>query len=149
MVNSKSDVIAHLKQKVRRSGLKLTKQRETICEAFFAKEGHRRAEEILMEARLVDSRVSLATVYRTLKLLQEYGLAEGHNFQDGQALFEPVFESHAHHDHLICTGCGLISEFVDAKIEELQEKVANAHQFKVIHHKMELYGLCRQCQLAK
>lgn len=149
MINSKSDVLAYLKQKVCRSGLKLTKQRETICEALFAQEGHRRAEEILMQARLVDSRVSLATVYRTLKLLQKYGLAEGHNFRDGQALFEPIFENHSHHDHLICTVCGLISEFVDAKIEELQEKVAKAHQFKVMHHKMELYGLCQQCQTDK
>ncbi len=146
MATTKTEALVRLKQKVRRSGLKLTKQRETICEAFFSKSGHRRAEEILLEARQVDSRVSLATVYRTLKLLQEYGLAEGHNFQDNQALFEPIFENHAHHDHLICTSCGLISEFMDSKIEQLQEKVATAHGFCISHHKMELYGLCQRCQ---
>jgi Fur family ferric uptake transcriptional regulator len=145
MLKDKDELIATLKQKVRRSGLKLTTQRETICETFFSQEGHRRAEEILLEARMVDPKVSLATVYRTLKLLQEYGFAEAHNFQDGQALFEPVFGSHGHHDHLICTKCGQIIEFMDAHIEKLQTKVAKAHNFVITSHKMELYGLCGVC----
>lgn len=145
MLTNKDDLIATLKLKVRRSGLKLTTQRETICETFFAKEGHRKAEEILVEARRIDPRVSLATVYRTLKLLQEYGFAEAHNFQDGQALFEPIFGDHTHHDHLICTKCGTIMEFMDERIERLQTKVAKAHNFIITSHKMELYGLCQAC----
>lgn len=140
-----AEAIADLKNKVHRSGLKLTKQREVICEVFFAQIGHRRAEEILSEARALDANVSLATVYRTLRLLQDYGFADAHNFQDGHALFEPSFGSD-HHDHLICTGCGFIVEFVNPQIEALQTKVARQHGFMVTNHKMELYGLCDGCQ---
>lgn len=143
---NKNDAISRLKDKVRRSGLKLTKQREAICEVFFAQEGHRRAEEILNDARRLDANVSLATVYRTLKLLQEYGFAHSHNFQDGQALFEPCFDINDHHDHLICTQCGRIVEFVNQEIERLQMRVAKRHGFTVTDHKMELYGLCSDCQ---
>lgn len=137
--------MARLHEKARRQGLKLTKQRETICEVFFAQEGHRRAEEILQDARNVDAKVSLATVYRTLKLLQEYGLAKSHNFQDGQALFEPCLDND-HHDHLICTNCGLIVEFVNQEIEDLQLRIASMHGFHITNHKMELYGLCPACK---
>jgi Fur family transcriptional regulator, ferric uptake regulator len=141
-INSPMD---RLHEKSRRHGLKLTKQRETICEVFFAQEGHRRAEEILQDARALDAKVSLATVYRTLKLLQEYGLAKSHNFQDGQALFEPCLDND-HHDHLICTNCGRIVEFVNQEIEDLQLRIASAHGFYITNHKMELYGLCSSCK---
>lgn len=145
MTSKESQALALLKDKVRRSGLKLTKQREAICEVFFAQEGHRQAEEILSEARSVDANVSLATVYRTLKLLQDYGFANAHNFHDDKALFEPIFGAE-HHDHLICTKCGIIVEFVDPEIEALQVSVAQEHGFSVTNHKMELYGLCAQCR---
>ena len=131
-------------ERLKRSGLKLTRQRETICEVFFAQKGHCRAEEILNQARLMDANVSLATVYRTLKILQENDFAIAHNFKEGQALFEPNFE--AHHDHLICTKCGRIDEFVNDEIERLQKAVAKAHGFTLTHHKMEIYGLCTDCQ---
>jgi len=145
--NSKASIaIEQLKDIVRLSGLKLTTQRENICEVFFAQEGHRRADEILNDVRQKDAKVSLATVYRTLKLLQEYGFAKAHNFQDGQAIFEPSLDDHHHHDHLICTSCGRIVEFVDPKIEKLQLSVAQAHGFTVTNHKMELYGLCSLCR---
>jgi Fur family ferric uptake transcriptional regulator len=146
MGQESSKAIEKLKERVKLAGLKLTKQRETICEVFFAQEGHQKAEEILHDARKLDAKVSLATVYRTLKLLQEYGFAKAHNFQDGQALFEPSLDAHHHHDHLICTACGLIVEFVNPKIEKLQIMVAAAHGFSVTNHKMELYGLCSQCR---
>ncbi len=142
----KEVAISHLKDKVRRLGLKLTKQREAICEVFFVQVGHRRAEEILRDVRALDPNVSLATVYRTLKVLQEYGLAESHNFQDGQAFFEPCFDDGEHHDHLICTRCGHILEFVNPAIERLQMRVAAEHGFTITNHKMELYGLCGNCQ---
>lgn len=146
MGQESSKAIERLKERVKHAGLKLTKQRETICEVFFSQIGHRRAEEILGDARKLDSKVSLATVYRTLKLLQEYGFAEAHNFQDGQALFEPSLDVHDHHDHLICTSCGHIVEFVNPEIEKLQTMVAAAHGFSVTNHKMELYGLCPECR---
>lgn len=134
-----------LKDKLRRVGLKLTKQREVIAQVFFDQVGHLRAEDILQVARRVDARVSLATVYRTLKLLQEFGFAESHNFQDGQALFEPRFDIDEHHDHLICTVCGLIVEFVNEDIEALQMRVAEDFGFTISSHKMELYGTCSSC----
>jgi len=135
-----------LLERVQRLGLKLTKQRAAICQVFFSQSGHRRAEEILGDARLLDAKVSLATVYRTLKLLQNHGLADSHYFQDGQGLFEPRLDHDEHHDHLICTHCGHIVEFVNQSIEALQESVAKAHGFSITSHKMELYGLCRDCQ---
>jgi Fur family ferric uptake transcriptional regulator len=144
MTNKEIEAIARLKEKVHLSGLKLTKQRETICEVFFAQVGHRRAEDILANARELDVNISLATVYRTLKLLQDYGFASAHNFQDGHSLFEPSFGADRH-DHLICTECGDIHEFLDPKIEKLQSKIAEAHGFVVTHHKMELYGFCQKC----
>ena len=142
---NKSNEAERLNERVKRLGLKLTKQRAVICQVFFSEGSHRSAEEILKEARLLDRRVSLATVYRTLKLLQEYGLADSHNFQDGQALFEPRLDRDEHHDHLICTHCGQIVEFVDDEIEKLQLQVAHAHGYSITSHKMELYGLCKDC----
>jgi Fur family ferric uptake transcriptional regulator len=134
-----------IKEKVRLSGLKLTKQREAICQVFFAQTGHRSAEEILNSARMLDAKVSLATVYRTLKVLQEFGFVLSHNFKDGQALFEPRFEDE-HHDHLICKNCGKIVEFMNIKMEMLQIEIAKAYGFSITDHKMEIYGLCENCR---
>lgn len=130
---------------VQRLGLKNTRQRDIVATEFFKHHGHQTADEILEQARRVDPKVSLATVYRTLKLLQECGLAHAHNFGDTHARFEPHVEDDGHHDHLICTKCGLILEFYDEKIEQLQLVVAKAYGFSVTHHKMELYGLCKNC----
>lgn len=142
----KEAALLQLKDRVRHLGLKLTKQREAICDVFFSQSSHRGAEEILRDVRVRDPRVSLATVYRFLKLLTDAGLAESHNFQDGQSRFEPRFEDSEHHDHIICTKCGRIVEFVNAAVEQLQIKIAASHGFVITDHKMELYGLCAQCQ---
>lgn len=96
--------------------------------------------------RQLDPQVSLATVYRTMKLLTEVGLASPHRFGDRITRYEPSEHDHEHHDHLICTACNKIIEFVNEKIEHLQHEVAEANGFLVTHHKMELYGLCAQCQ---
>jgi len=100
-----------LQNYVQSVGLKTTKQREIISKEFFSINAHLKAEEILEQARKVDPKVSLATVYRTLKLLQACGLARSHHFGDGQARYEPIINSEEHHDHLICTNCGAIVEF--------------------------------------
>ena len=86
-----------------------------------------------------------ATVYRTLKLLKECGLAEERHFADGQARFENVEAEH-HHDHLICESCGRIIEFVQPRIEELQEELAHRYGFVATTHKMEIYGICKECR---
>ena len=128
-------------------GLKSTRQRDLIAEAFFDAETHVRIDEILERVRTLDPKVSQATVYRTMKLLKDSGLAVERRFSDGQTLYESSDQGEQHHDHLICTRCGKIVEFVDERIERLQKQVAEEHGFAVEDHKMELYGLCRDCQL--
>ena len=126
-------------------GLKATRQRATIVNTFFAQPGHLSVDELLTKVRHKNPRVSAATVYRTMKLLAECGLAHARQFGDGQTRWEVAGDRH-HHDHLICTSCGAIVEFENDQIEHLQDQVARRHGFSVTHHKMELYGLCRDCQ---
>lgn len=126
-------------------GLKHSRQRERIAEVFFGLGGHVSVDELLVHARREDRRVSLATVYRTMKLLAESGLATAREFGDGQTRWE-VAAGRAHHDHLICTRCGEIVEFANAEIESLQEAVARKHGFEVERHRLELYGRCARCR---
>lgn len=127
---------------------KVTRQRERIARVFFQRGGHMTADELFDEVRKGDPRLSLATVYRTLNLLCESGLAVSHQFGEGFSHFEVNAHDQAHHDHLICTGCSKIEEFFNEKIERLQDQVASQHQFIVTSHRLELYGLCRRCQNA-
>jgi Fur family transcriptional regulator, ferric uptake regulator len=126
-------------------GLKSTKQRNLIINTFFSAAGHLSVEDVWAKVRERDAKVSVATVYRTMKLLAECGLAHARNFGDGQTRYESALGRH-HHDHLICTQCGTIIEFENDRIESLQDAVARKHGFRVTSHKMELYGLCRNCQ---
>jgi Fur family transcriptional regulator, ferric uptake regulator len=128
-------------------GLKSTRQRSLIIDTFFGEGGHLSVEELWAKVRQQDNRVSVATVYRTMKLLSECGLAHARNFGDGQTRYEAAVGKH-HHDHLICTRCGTIIEFENDRIEAMQDAVARKHGFRVTSHKMELYGLCRACQRA-
>ena len=130
---------------IERKGLKHSRQRDLIAEAFFGAEGHVTVEELVARARRDDPRVSVATVYRTMKLLVDCGLASARQFGDGQTRFEPT-AGREHHDHLICTSCGTIVEFANARIEALQESVAFQHGFEVERHKLELYGICSRCR---
>lgn len=126
-------------------GLKSTRQRDLIIDTFFGLDGHLSVEDVWAKVRALDQRVSVATVYRTMKLLSESGLAHARNFGDGQTRYEPAV-GREHHDHLICTRCGTIIEFENDQIERMQDAVARRHGFKVTSHKMELYGLCKSCQ---
>lgn len=126
-------------------GLKSTRQRSLIIDTFFDTGGHLSVEELWSKVRSQDAKVSVATVYRTMKLLSECGLAHARNFGDGQTRYEAA-AGRDHHDHLICTRCGMIVEFENDKIEAMQDAIARKHGFRVTSHKMELYGLCRDCQ---
>lgn len=126
-------------------GLKSTRQRSLITDTFFSLGGHLSVEELWSRVRQEDNKVSVATVYRTMKLLSDCGLAHARNFGDGQTRYEAAV-GRDHHDHLICTRCGQIIEFENDRIEQLQDAVAKSHGFKVLSHKMELYGLCVACQ---
>ena len=92
-----------------------------------------------------DAHIGAATVYRTMKILSEADLASARHFDDGQTRYEPALDRH-HHDHLICTSCHRIVEFENERIEALQDEVAAQHGFEVTRHKLELYGLCRDCR---
>jgi Fur family ferric uptake transcriptional regulator len=132
---------------IAQKGLKSTRQRDLIADTFLSQGGHLNVEELLERVRSLDARVSAATVYRTMKLLTECGLASPRRFDDGQTRYEAAVGRH-HHDHLICKRCHAIIEFEDERIEVLQQAVARHHGFLVTHHKLELYGLCAACQAA-
>jgi Fur family ferric uptake transcriptional regulator len=124
-------------------GLKQTRQREAILDAFLAAKGHMTSEELYEAVLATSPDVGAATVYRALKLFCEAGLARAHHFRDGVTLYER--EGH-HHDHLICQGCGAIVEFERETIEEEQLKVAEEHGYVLTQHRHILYGLCPRCQ---
>lgn len=136
------------RQWIKEQGLKATAQRDDIAQVFFATNRHVSVEELYSAVRKVNPRVGYATVYRTLKLLKECGLAAERHFADGQARFENT-EEERHHDHLICERCGRIIEFVHPQIEQLQEQVAQRLGFVATNHKMEIYGICKECREGK
>lgn len=138
---------AALDTHLERLGLKHSRQRELVAEVFFGTGGHLSVEELIQRVRSADPRVSVATVYRTMKLLAECGLAVPRQFDGGQTRYEPA-AGRAHHDHLICTACGEIVEFANERIEVLQARVAQSHGFEVESHKLELYGRCTRCRRA-
>ncbi|MBW6512399.1 MAG: transcriptional repressor [Desulfuromonadaceae bacterium] len=125
-------------------GLKSTRQREIILKAFLKSTSHLSTEDLYLSLRKKHPGIGYATVYRTLKLFAECGIAEEQNFGDGQTRFEPSHQEN-HHDHLVCTACHSIIEFENPQIEKLQEEVAANHGFTTTHHRLELYGLCQQC----
>jgi len=126
-------------------GLKSTQQRDEILKVFVGAGRHLSAEELYALVKKSYPGIGYATVYRTLKLLAEAGLAEERRFEDGFTRYE-YRATNGHHDHLICTKCGSIIEFENARIEELQQDVARKNKFLVQNHKLELYGLCAVCQ---
>lgn len=133
-----------LRRYIEEKGLKITSQRDLITDTFLKSKTHMSLEELLYQVRRKNPRIGYATVYRTMKLLTDCGIAVERHFGDGQTRYEPLPESH--HDHLICTSCGKILEFEDKRIEKLQHEVAEERDFEVISHKLELYGLCSECK---
>ncbi|MFZ5799076.1 MAG: Fur family transcriptional regulator, partial [Thermodesulfobacteriota bacterium] len=126
-------------------GLRLTNQRQLIAQTFFDEKGHISAEDLY---RIVQKRapaIGFTTVYRTLKLLTEAGIASGKNFGKASALFEATALA-PHHDHLVCIRCGKIIEFVNEHIEQLQKSVAERHDFTMTDHNLEIYGICGECR---
>ncbi len=139
---------ALLQAQISRLGLKHSRQRDLVADVFFAMGGHVSVEQLVAAARRNDPRVSVATVYRTMKLLADCGLAFSRQFDGTQTRYEPA-AGRPHHDHLICTGCGTIAEFAEERIETLQSRVAATHGFQVETHKLEIYGRCADCRRGK
>lgn len=132
------------REHLRGQRLKSTAQRDTIARVFFETQRHISVEELYREVKRRNPRIGYATVYRTMKLLTECGLAAERHFRDGEARYESAEKRH--HDHLICETCGRIVEFEEERIEALQAQTARRLGFRFTGHKMELYGVCRECQ---
>lgn len=120
-------------------GLRLTDQRRTIAQVLEAADDHPDVEALYARASARDPRISLATVYRTVKLFEESGILDKHDFGDGRARYEPSGEDH--HDHLIDLSSGEVIEFIDAEIEALQERIADRLGYELRGHRLELYGV--------
>jgi len=117
----------------------MTEQRRTIAQVLDAATDHPDVEELYRRASAVDPRISISTVYRTVKLFEDAGVIERHEFRDGRARFETVPDEH--HDHLIDLKSGRVTEFRDDEIEQLQEKIAARLGFRLVDHRLELYGV--------
>jgi len=144
----KKTAVRQLSEYVATQGLRSTSQRDAILNAFIEAGQHLSADELYARVRKSHPRIGYATIYRTLKLLAEAGLAEERRFEDGFTRFE-YKAPNAHHDHLICTRCGTIIEFENESIEALQQEVAGRKGFKVLSHTLEIYGICAGCQHQK
>ena len=130
---------------IKERGLHASTVREVVVDAFLQSGAHVDLHEILRLARRKNPRVGFATVYRTMKLLHEAGLADERNFGSGPTLYEATAGKN-HHDHLICQRCGTIQEFLSEEIERLQEQAAHERGFRLLRHRHELYGVCAECR---
>lgn len=130
-----------------KKGLRFTKQRDAIIQEFLKLEGHVDIDSLYHRVKSKNPTIGYATVYRTMKLLKECGIASERHFGTRQALYEPHRDTH--HDHLICLKCNKIIEFENKKIEKLQEAIAKKYGFRLQNHKHELYGICSQCEKSK
>src|SRR6476661_3123419 len=122
-------------------GLRITEQRRTIARIIGEAEDHPDVETLHERASAVDPNISIATVYRTVRLFEEAGILERHEFGDGRSRYEAASE--AHHDHLIDVETGNVIEFVDDELEALQKRIAEKLGYRLVDHRMELYGVAR------
>jgi len=134
-MNRKIDVEALCAEK----GLRITDQRRTIARVLSESEDHPDVEALHARASAIDTGISIATVYRTVRLFEEAGILERHEFGDGRARYEAAADGH--HDHLIDVESGKVIEFIDADIENLQRQIAEKLGFRLVDHRMELYGV--------
>ncbi len=120
-------------------GLRITEQRRVIARVLSEAEDHPDVEALHARAAAIDSGISIATVYRTVRLFEDAGILERHDFGDGRARYEAAAEEH--HDHLIDVETGKVIEFVDAELEAMQKRIAEKLGFRLVDHRMELYGV--------
>jgi Fur family ferric uptake transcriptional regulator len=141
------DFVAQFTGELKNRSFRITNQRLVIAEHFAQNGGHLTVDELYRHVSDHNPEIGYATVYRTLRLLVDCGLAETHQFDQNKLSFE-IHDPEAHHDHLICVspGCNKIIEFENDRIESLQEEVARLHKFELRSHRMELYGICETCQ---
>jgi Fur family ferric uptake transcriptional regulator len=133
---------------IQKAGLRRTGQRDLIMEIFLRTEEHLTSEDLYWLVQKEDPTVGHTTVYRTLKLLTEAGLAREVRFGDNKTYYEHHY-NHEHHDHMICTDCGQVIEFFSAEIEALQDEMADKFGFLPTHHSLRMWGICKECQSRK
>lgn len=136
---------AHFEAYLKERGLKMTGPRKTVLEAFLSLERHVSAEELLEVARRIDASIGQATVFRTIKLLSDSGLARDACSDEQAKRYEHAFR-HDHHDHLLCVQCGKTVEFADEELERLQDRVYAAWGYAPVSHRLELRGICPACR---
>ena len=129
----------NIEQKCLAKGVKLTEQRKIIAKIMSESNDHPDVDELYNRVSKIDAKISIATVYRTVKLFEESGILAKHEFKGGKARYEELNEGH--HDHLIDVKSGEIIEFVDEEIEKLQKKIADKFGYQLVDHKLELYGV--------
>ncbi|MGH7899214.1 MAG: Fur family transcriptional regulator [Candidatus Binatia bacterium] len=134
------------RQWLKERGLKTTSQRDDIAQTFLSADRHISVEELYSEVKKVNPHVGYATVYRTLRLLKESGVAAERHFNDGEARYEVSGGETRGHDHFICERCARIVEFASSEIEALDERIAKKLGAVITRHRLELYGICRQCR---
>ena len=147
MSKQNSASLADFLEFMSRKGLNTTSQRRVIAEAFFELPGHHTLEEFYQHILRRDPGIGQTTVYRTLTLLCDAGLAMEIHFSDGITRYE-VARPNSHHDHIVCLSCGKIVEICDPRIEKLQHELAEKHGFSLNGHVHNLYGLCADCRKA-
>lgn len=133
------DTVSSVEQRCIDSGMKMTEQRRVIARVLSEADDHPDVEELHRRAAEQDPRISIATVYRTVRLMEEAGILESHDFGDGRARYEEADENH--HDHLIDIKSGKVIEFQNDAIEKLQEQIAQQHGYKLVSHRLELYAV--------
>jgi len=124
-------------------GMPLTKKRKVIISVIEKDPGHLNTEDVYNRAKMADSSISIATVYRSLKLMRDFNVIDHHSFGQEHQHFESPMKSH--HDHFVCNECGKIMEFTDDSLEKLKSNVAKSHDFEMHSHRLEIYGLCSDC----
>ncbi|GAC1041454.1 Fur family transcriptional regulator [Rhizobium sp. No.120] len=133
------DAVKSLEELCAERGMRMTDQRRIIARIIESSEDHPDVEELYRRSVQVDAKISISTVYRTVKLFEDAGLLARHDFRDGRSRYETVPEEH--HDHLIDLKSGQVIEFHSPEIEALQERIAREHGFKLVDHRLELYGI--------
>jgi len=144
MTEEQQVFLKHIQQKC----LKRTSQRDLILDVFLRTEEHLSSEDLYRLVKQEDPSIGQTTVYRTLKLLSEAGLAREVRFGDGRTHYEHNYK-HQHHDHMICSECGKIIEFFSAELEAIQDAMAAKHKFEVTQHLLRIIGLCSDCRRVK
>ncbi|MGF1606042.1 MAG: Fur family transcriptional regulator [Rhodothalassiaceae bacterium] len=134
-----TEIVTDIEAICAQKGMRMTDQRRVIARVLSQATDHPDVEEVYRRATRIDDKISIATVYRTVRLFEEAGILERHDFRDGRSRYEPVTEEH--HDHLIDVETGEVLEFHNEEIERLQREIARKMGFELVDHRMELYGV--------